>query len=50
VLAALGRASLPGPEQAGSVLSPAAAGGDLLVWVDDANGQELADRLGVDGL
>jgi hypothetical protein len=50
VLAALGRASLPGPQEAGSVLSAPAGSGDLLVWVDDVNGQELADRLGVDGL
>jgi len=50
VLAALGRSSLPGPAEAGAVLSGPAGSGDLLVWVDDAGGQELADRLGVSGL
>jgi hypothetical protein len=50
VLAALGKATLPGPEQAGAALSVPAGSGDLLVWLDDAAGQQLADRLNVDGL
>jgi hypothetical protein len=50
VLSALGKTTPPGPEQAGAVLSGPKASGDVLVWVDDADGQELADQLGVDGL
>lgn len=41
--------SLPGPRELASALSPAAAGGHLLMWVERSDEQEFMHLVGIDG-